>query len=276
MNECAIIILNYNTWQDTINEIEHVHRMFGIDFNNFMVIDNNSSNESYIRLLEFAKNKSVMLLKSETNGGYAKGNNIGLRYAYSKGYRYALILNNDIEFVDKNTLNIFINCLKSVTNLAVINSDICSPEGKVFNRDSVRPSFFDLTFGMLNYIKKGRKLDMIDDIYAYVYRPQGCCMMVDLKCMNDIDYFDEHTFLYNEEIILAERLLNKGYRCACAPGYKVIHHTSKTIKSIISKKQIISYYISGYKYYIEKYRQYGKIMVEIALLFYIVKLLIIL
>ena len=34
-------------------------------------------------------------------------------------------------------------------------------------------------------------------------------MMVDLDKMNEVDYFDEKTFLYCEEPILAERLLKK-------------------------------------------------------------------
>ena len=194
----SVIILNYNSWKDTINEIEHIHNMFEIEYNSIIVIDNCSTNESFSKLNEFKNDKCITLIKSETNGGYAKGNNIGLKYAYDNGYNYALIVNNDIEFTDSETIKKLISCLEYDNTLATVNPDICSPNGKIYNRDSLRPNFFDMSFGMIGYIKKGRKLKMINDDYAYVYRPQGCCMLVDLKKMNDVDYFDENTFLYNE------------------------------------------------------------------------------
>ena len=154
----SVIILNYNSWKDTINEIEHIHNMFEIEYNSIIVIDNCSTNESFSKLNEFKNDKCITLIKSETNGGYAKGNNIGLKYAYDNGYNYALIVNNDIEFTDSETIKKLISCLEYDNTLATVNPDICSPNGKIYNRDSLRPNFFDMSFGMIGYIKKGRKL----------------------------------------------------------------------------------------------------------------------
>lgn len=272
MKEIAVIILNYNSWEDTIKEIEHIHNMFSIMYNDFIVIDNNSPNDSYIKLSEYRNNHDIILIKSEVNGGYAKGNNIGLRYAKDKGYKYALVVNNDIEFTDKNTLDEMLSILQLDENLATINTDIVAPNGKIYNRDSVRLSFYDMTIGMLQYIKKGRKLKMVNDKYAYVYRPQGCCFLADVEKLSKVDYFDEYTFLYNEEIILAERLLKNTFLCGCCPKYSVIHNTSHTIKNNIQKRTIINYYSKGYKYYLKKYRKFTDIQIKVCSAFLKLKL----
>lgn len=56
--------------------------------------------------------------------------------------------------------------------------------------------------------------------------------------MHDVDYMDEGTFLYMEEPILAERLLLKGYKEACALKAKVVHAHSTTVASVAKRKQI--------------------------------------
>lgn len=94
------------------------------------------------------------MLQSKKNGGYASGNNIGLRYAFRKGFRYAWVLNNDIEIKDTQILKKMVKVLKTDSKLAVVNPDIYSPDGYMFNRDAVRPAFYDFTIGALQYKKK--------------------------------------------------------------------------------------------------------------------------
>ena len=139
-------------------------------------------------------------------------------------------------------------------------------------RDSIRPDFFDLTFGMLNYKKKGRKIEDRGG-YSYIYRPQGCCMMVDLNKMNEIDYMDEHTFLYVEEPILAERLMQKNYKCACCIATSIIHNHSTTVKSVFAKNKIRKMNNESFKYYLKQYRKFNIVKTNICLFFNYLKLL---
>ena len=263
----SIILLNYNAWEDILNEIEIAHNTLGINYNDIIVIDNKSTDDSVLHL----QNKEFVFIESNKNYGYAKGNNIGLRYSYDKGYKYSLILNSDIVIGDKELLNKLKKVLKNDDLIATVNPDIYSPNEYLYNRDAKRPTFFDLTLGMHRYKAVGRKIDIIDD-YGYVYRPQGCCMLVDLKKMNDVDYFDENTFLYNEEIILAERLLKKGYRCACCVNAKVIHNNSVTIKKSFTKNDLIKIKQTGFKYYLIKYRKFNLAMIKICMFFNYLKL----
>lgn len=269
MREIAVIILNYNTWKDTIKEVESVIYTCDVKPQDIYVIDNASTNDSVFQLELYSKNRFNLII-SNKNNGYAAGNNIGLRLAYKKGYKYAWILNNDIIIQDKNIIKKNITILKNHNDVACVSPDIYTPNGYIFNRDSIRPNFWDFTFGMLAYKKKGRKI-FLKENFGYVYRPQGCCMFLNLEYLNKVDYFDEHTFLYCEEIILAERLLNLGYKCACNVNSSVIHNHSKTVKNTFQKKEIIKIKESSFDYYLSKYRNYNIISRKIVVLFDIIK-----
>lgn len=264
----SVIILNYNTWQDTLEEIKLIDKILGET--NIIVVDNCSPNESY-EMLDKNNNGRYTLIKADSNAGYASGNNIGMRYAYNHGYEYAWILNNDIIFEDSAIVDKMLKVFEDSSDIAVVNPDVYAPDGYLFNRDSIRPSFYDLTIGMYSYKKKGR---VVEDKggYGYVYRPQGCCMLVDLKKMQEVDYMDERTFLYSEEIILAERLLKSGYKCACCTDTSIIHNHSTTVKKSIDKKKIYKIQMESFRYYLEKYRNYKNIKRNICCWFYYMKL----
>ena len=46
MSDVSVIILNYCTWQDTLREIKMINTVCGIDYEDIVVIDNASPNNS--------------------------------------------------------------------------------------------------------------------------------------------------------------------------------------------------------------------------------------
>lgn len=269
INEVAVVILNYKSWRDTLNEIDLCHKEIGIDYENIIVVDNASPNESKE---ELEKNSQLgyRFIYSTENNGYASGNNIGLKYAFNHGYKYALILNNDILFNDKEFLKKLLEVVDKDNKLAVVNPDVYSPSGYLFNRDAKRPNLFDYTVGMYLYKKRGRNIHDIDK-YGYVYRPQGCCMLVDLNKLNQVDYLDDSTFLYYEEVILAERLINKGFRCACCTNTSIIHNHSTTVKSSFELNEIIKIKNKSFSYYLKEYRHYSNLKIKMCCAFNFLK-----
>ena len=89
-NKVAIIILNYKSWTDTIEEISICNEVLQIGNEDIIVVDNCSPNESAEKLKAEADIKGFVFIASPVNNGYAAGNNIGLRYAYDMGYTHAL------------------------------------------------------------------------------------------------------------------------------------------------------------------------------------------
>lgn len=258
----AIIILNYNSWQLTLTYIENQLTKLDLpEGTQIIVVDNASSNDSAKKLQGAAEEYHFIFLQSKQNIGYAAGNNIGLRWAYDHGFNFAWVTNNDIQFEDPDTALKILDVFARDPKISVVSPRVYTPSGMETNRNLYRPSVYDLSLGKMQYRKKGRllspELKGVDDTYCYNYRSQGCCMMVDLAAMNDIDYMDEHTFLYMEEPILAERLLLKGYREACALDTKVIHAHSTTVASAAKRKQIYKWQNDSEVYYYKQYRHFN-------------------
>ena len=258
----AIIILNYNSWKLTLSYIkDQLSKLDLPEGTQIVVVDNASSNESAQKLQEASEDYHFQFLLSEKNIGYAAGNNIGLRWAYDHGFNYAWVTNSDIEFENPQTARLLLDVFTKDSKIGVVSPRVYTPSGMETNRNLYRPSVYDLSFGKLQYRKKGRMLSPelkgVDDTYCYNYRSQGCCMMVDLAIMHDVDYMDEGTFLYMEEPILAERLLLKGYKEACALKTKVIHAHSTTVSSVAKRKQIYKWQNDSEVYYYKKYRHFN-------------------
>lgn len=256
-SEVAVIILNYITWQESLEEAKLVHDLYGLSWEQIIIVDNHSPNESAERLRERPLG-NYTFLESEENRGYASGNNIGLKYARSQEYRYAWILNNDILINDRELLSKMITVFEQKEDIAVVNPDIYTPTERLYNRDSKRMNMYDFTIGAMSYKKRGREIEDLGG-YGYVYRPQGCCMLLDLIKCAEASWMDENTFLYCEEMILAERLLKCGYRCACLINSRVIHNHSKTVKTVFSKRKQVRIQVRSFDYYLKEYREYSLI-----------------
>lgn len=256
MNSVAVIILNYITWQETLAEVAALAGVLGDRPHEIIVVDNCSPNESAQRLAEAAPGRFTFL-RSDRNGGYAAGNNIGLRYAVQQGHRYSWVLNNDIEFPEQDVLEKMLKVFEKAEDIAVVSPDVYSPEGYLFNRDAKRWSFWDMTFGMFRYRALGRAEEEAKKGWLYAYRPQGCCMLLDNEKAARADFMDEHTFLYYEEVILSERLLQKDLRCACCSDTRIIHNHSYTVRKTLSKLRYVRSNLKSYDYYLKQYRHFG-------------------
>lgn len=261
-NKLAVIILNYITWEATLAEANIVHDVCSIPYQNIYIVDNASPNESKDKLMSH-NDKGFKFICAEENNGYAAGNNIGLRQALHDGYNYGWILNNDVVIKDPDFVNKILSVFTKDPDIAVINSDIYSPDEHLFNRDAKRPSFFDLTIGMMEYKKRGRNTVDLGG-YSYIYRPQGCSMVLDLEKLRNVDWLDEHTFLYCEESILAERLIQHGYKAACCTETSCIHNHSTTVKNALQKKKIRKIISESFTYYLREYRKFNKAQIFVA------------
>ena len=115
----AIVILNYNNYEDTINCIDSVEKYNTAPIK-YIVVDNGSKRENvvdaldaylkgkfgddYLQINEFSEVKKLpymTFIVSKVNDGYACGNNKGLRMAYvDDEIDKVMVLINDVLFVE--------------------------------------------------------------------------------------------------------------------------------------------------------------------------------
>ena len=63
----------------------------------------------------------------------------------------------------------------------------------------------------------------------------GCFFIVDSKFLKEVDYFDENTFLYYEEQILASKVKSKNKKELIDNKVTIIHNHSVTIDKTIKR-----------------------------------------
>ena len=258
-----IVILNYGTYEMTIGLIKQIKTSLEYSNYSIMVIDNSSPNESASVLKKKSSELGFVFYPNTKNAGYAAGNNIGIRYGVDNGYKYTLILNSDVEIREANFLFHMVGIMEKEKSVACVGPKIISRDGSVCAPYHKRPSFFDLSLGMISY-KRARTRHV--DKPGYVYRVHGCCMLLRNEAMNEIDYMDERTFLYCEEEILAERLIEKEYRAYYDPIVSVKHNESGTIRKVSKKsKQFkIRERKKSRTLYLREYRNFNSIQVAIC------------
>jgi hypothetical protein len=88
MPKTAAIIVNYNGSNDTIECVESLLDQF-VPTHKIIIVDNYSPNNDYEILKEkFASSPSIVVLKSLKNGGFAYGNNFGIKYAMENSFKF--------------------------------------------------------------------------------------------------------------------------------------------------------------------------------------------
>lgn len=102
MIENVLVVLNYNDYNTIEKFLNNAIHIESID--KLIVVDNCSTDNSFEKLCAFESEKTDVI-KTEKNGGYAYGNNFGVKYAMDKySPKYVFISNPDVEF-DTEVIN---------------------------------------------------------------------------------------------------------------------------------------------------------------------------
>lgn len=143
-----IVVLNYGTYELTLEMIQRVKKTLDYDNYSIMVIDNCSPNESAEVLQNNSKNFGYIFYANKTNSGYAAGNNIGIRYGVQNGFDYSWVLNNDVIIKEPNILSRMIEIAESDDRIASIGPKVFASDGNAVAPFCNRPTFWSLTFGV--------------------------------------------------------------------------------------------------------------------------------
>lgn len=226
----GIAIINYNKYDKTVECVKSVFKTVKSEYKIYL-LDNASQNNSYDELkAHFGNDSRVMLIKSEENLGYARGNNLCIEKAKADGCDSILISNNDIIF-NENTVDTLLFKLRENGCLITAPKILGTDNKQQISVKAVRPSYKEyLMFS--NYIignfipkKKVRnhlkKTALKDE--GYVYWTSGACFMADMAQFEKIGFFDPYTFLYFEEFIISEKAEKNGMKLLYVPEASVIH-----------------------------------------------------
>ncbi len=210
----SIIILSYNTKELILSCLSSLYEKLDGTAFEVIVVDNASKDDSVEAIKkQFSK---VQMLENNENVGFAKGVNIGAKVA--KG-DLLLFLNSDTNFLDTS----FSKMLSAYTpEKGIIGGKMVNNDGTFQQSFGSFPSLYIIAltlfkgaeFSTLTTIPKGSEnVDWVS----------GGFMLISKKLFDELNGFDEHFFMYVEDIELCFRVRKKGLKVVYFPDTNVKH-----------------------------------------------------
>lgn len=274
-NKIAFVILYYKAYEDTIECINSVLQLNSTSFETeIVVVDNDSKDGAIDKLRKQFENAHYII--NDKNDGYARGNNIGIKYAKNVlNANFVVIINSDVIIKDKQFGEKIITIYKKeefyVMGPQVIGvydkknqSPISNCDDQNINKLLMVNDLHYLAW-KLNAINLIRKLrtpnngDYVkrDIINKYECICHGCCLIFSPLFLKRWNGFDSNTFLYKEERILFYILHRLKCKTLYCEDIMVEHKGGISVKKAIGsqdRKRFLFIYSERHKALVEEKR----------------------
>jgi GT2 family glycosyltransferase len=175
------------------------------------------------------------VVRNRINGGYAGGNNVGIRHALGHNAAYVVLLNNDTivgphfarSLLAAAEVHQEYSVLGPVINF-VDEPDAVMTDGVLFNRAGAAEFF------------QRRPVPLASGAVTEVDIVNGCCLMATGAVFRRIGLIDERFFLVHEESDFCLRARRAGFRCGVLGETLVWHKGSRSF--VRSGKRLQRYY----------------------------------
>lgn len=241
MARYGIVILNYQKYEMTRDCVSKLLE-YKLDAK-ILIVDNASTNDSFQYLKDLYEDvEGVEVIRNTTNAGYARGNNVGFRYLFDKypELEYCCIMNPDVEIRYREIFDNLMSKLElderyaMATGLMITNTKL--------NMNSCFwsiPKGSEVALGhCVLHKNKNNPLICDENDVAEVEVLPGSFFMIKRKVYEQLGGFDEGTFLYNEENILATQIRKMGYVSILSVMDCYNHNHPKGDRLSLSKKLV--------------------------------------
>lgn len=216
-------------------------------------------------------NKKLILLKNQENHGYAKGNNLAMKFALEKlDSDYILVLNNDT-VVHENFLSELVNVAENDEKMGCATpkvyyydykgrTDVISHAGESFNLYIGRGKRF-----CKNQVDKGQcdQTMVVDTI-------EGCSILFKSEVLKKVGLFDPIYFAYWEDTDLCFRMRKNGYKLLYVPQARIWHKIGVKWDSYFSYFVIYHYLVRNRLIFMSRYASsLQKTVFSVYFVFYI-------
>lgn len=251
MCDIAFVILHYLGFTDTCECVESIKKNVGTDNYRIIIVDNNSPDDSFSKLNdEYSSDERIVLIHNNENCGFARGNNIGFRYARDELQASFIVLaNNDTCLFQRDFYPILRDSYLE-NHFAVMGPMIITRDGscksnpfgeKALDETETKAlirrnrleiilyktrlfkiyHFMQLVFLKL-FKKKNKHSFRYDQKYENV-KLHGSFLVFSKDYTERYNGLDESTFLYFEEEILYYTLMKDGMKTLYDPSISIYH-----------------------------------------------------
>lgn len=270
----SIIIVNYKSEDLTIKFVKEELCKVVIP-HQVIVVNNSATAESDLKLSkalnaeviynlnqEIDTTKTKFIVSEPDNLGFARGNNLGVLFSLKHfDVQFYLFSNNDLRFISNDVVEKLIAKLSELPNIGVIGPKIVGLDGLPQSPINYLSFFKKWFIGIYISPYVGTKLRKL--IYGKNYNKfsegiyyslMGCFLIVKKDDFLKVGMFDSNTFLYGEEVILAERMALINKKCYFLPSVEILHEHDQTIGTYFSDYSKFKMQFKNDIYYFKTHR----------------------
>ena len=251
------VILHYQSIEITKKCVDKL-LMFSKN-NPIIIVDNCSPNGSGKQLEKmYSKCINITVIINEENQGFAKGNNLGYQYIKRKySLNYVVVMNNDI-MIEDNDFAVIIEQFMEKNEVDVCGPDMVTLKGNHQNPLQLKPYtskylqrrvradkikvlllrtrlFWKLyeNYKKTNKISIRTKQPTVFDCILH-----GSCIIYGPEYIKrEQNAFLPITYMYNEEAILYDYLVHKGYKTGYCSDVTILHMEGVSTSERIENKK---------------------------------------
>lgn len=213
------IILSWNNYEDIVSCICSIKNSTKTP-DTIVIVDNHSTDGSPIKIHEkYKDDTNVHIIINDDNYGFAKGINIGIKYAIEDGSNFVFIVNDDADISS--------TCIEHLLDAFNLSPDIGIASPRIFYGKSQRiwqgaSQFSGLKIGV-NSLEKNLEASQCSIENQFVSCATGCAMLISSNVMNKIGLFDQDFFFYFEDLDFTTRVIDGGFKIVYVPISEVYH-----------------------------------------------------
>lgn len=258
--DLSIVILNYKN-RRLIKELLRNIFALNLPFSFEVIVVDNASYDGIAQIVQAYP--AVKFIQSKKNGGYAAGNNLGIKEARG---RYVLICNPDLAILGDAIVRLY-NYMESNTQVALAGPRLINADKSVQSSCTRFPDWHLPLYRRTNLAsseagKKWLSNYLMEDIdhqnNQFVPALFGACLIVRAEALAKVGLLDERFFMYMEDLDWSRRFWSAGYKVAYVGEAEVIHlhrreSAAESLWQTIFRKSA-RYHIISFIKYLWKYR----------------------
>ena len=173
----------------------------------------------------------LILIQTGANLGFARGNNVGIRYALMNNYDYVMLLNNDTVVSQKSFLEEMINFMEENKEVGVSVPCIYyyDQPDKIWNCGGILFLGWRKYYNSKGIAKKNSGSLKIS--YA-----TGCALLVRREMLEKFGLLSEDFFFGEEDYEFSMRMKKNKVKMVCVLNTKIYHKVSTSINKLSQTK----------------------------------------
>lgn len=224
--DLSIVILNYKN-KNLAKELLKNLVDLNLPYQHEIIVVDNASYDGLKEIIE-EKFSTVKFIQSNKNGGFAYGNNLGIREAQGK---YIMIMNPDLAILSDAIIKLYeymeANPQVALAGPRLINADKSIQYSCTNFPDWKLPLYRRTSLGETKAGQKWLDKYLMKDLDHYKNTPvpalYGACLIVRSQVLKKVGLLDERYFIYMEDLDWSRRFWENGYSVVYVGTAEIVH-----------------------------------------------------